>query len=210
MPVAAARSLNLTALAAVLLLSLQGCSTRAARKPAAPFDPAMFGATSMRIHPIFTQVDDWSGDDRPDGIEALIEFQDRFGDPTKAAGTVVFELYDYRPYNPDPRGGRVASPFFGSLQSLGEQRARWNRTSRTYQFQLATDALRPGRNYVLTAAFDYGDGRFFDSVVLEAQRPAQPAAATAAGAASTTDPAAAETKEPAGEPGSPAATRPAE
>src|SRR6187551_2342295 len=84
---------------------------------------AMFGPVSMRIHPIFTQVKDWTGDGKPDGIEALIEFSDRFDDPTKASGRAIFELFGYRPYNPDPRGERVASPWTGSLVTMDEQRA---------------------------------------------------------------------------------------
>jgi hypothetical protein len=156
----------------ILPLIGAGCAVNPLKKPTAPFDPQLFGAVSRRIHPIFTEIEDWTGDGRPDGVEALIEFQDRFGDPTKVAGTIIFELYEYRPYHPDPRGRRIASPFYGSLQSLDEQKARWNRTSRTYQFQLACgDRLRNDRDYVLAASFDYGAGRFFDQVVLEARRP---------------------------------------
>src|SRR2546421_6710450 len=90
------------------LALLTGC---AARTPA-PMSPdacAMFAPVSMRIHPIFSGIKDWNGDNKPDGIEALLEFEDQFGDPTKAAGTAVFELYNYRKYDPDPRGGRVVN-----------------------------------------------------------------------------------------------------
>src|SRR5438552_3586026 len=58
-----------------------------------PADETLFAASAMRIHPIFTQVKDWTGDKKPDGIEVLLEFQDPFTDPTKAAGIVRFELY---------------------------------------------------------------------------------------------------------------------
>src|ERR1700712_2827317 len=57
-------------------------------------DAALFGPAAMRIHPIFTQVKDWTGDGHADGIEALIELQDQFGDPTKASGRIIFELYE--------------------------------------------------------------------------------------------------------------------
>jgi len=184
--------------------ALSGC--RPATHPAArtPDEALLFGPRGMRVHPIFSQVKDWTGDGKPDGVEALLEFEDAFGDPTKAAGTVVFELFDYRPYNPDPRGDRLASAWIGSLRTLDEQRARWNRTSRTYAFQLQYPEVRFERNYVLTAAFDRGPvragagpggapapdtpgtsddardtsgkrvGRFFDQIVLEAQRPRPP------------------------------------
>jgi hypothetical protein len=158
----------------------------------------MFGAANMRIHPIFSQVKDWTGDGKPDGVEALLEFDDGFGDPTKSSGSVVFELFDYRQYNPDPRGTRVAEPWVASLASPADQKARWNRTSRTYAFQLAAEGISDNRSYVLTASFDRrqpttGNAagatasssqppRLFDRIILEAQpkeRPvAEPAAAT--------------------------------
>jgi hypothetical protein len=132
----------------------------------------MFAPASMRIHPIFTRVKDWSGDGKPDGIEALLEFQDQFFDPTKAMGSVVFELFDYRRGYPDPRGTRVVNPWVASLSSLEQQREHWNRTSRTYSFQLAYPAIRPNHTYVLTAIFELeGGGRFFDRTLLEAPRP---------------------------------------
>jgi hypothetical protein len=121
----------------------------------------------MRIQPIFTQVKDWTGDGKPDGIEALLEFQDQFNDPTKAAGTVIFELYSYDKRSPDPRGMRLVNPWVGSLKTLAEQQARWNRTSRTYLFQLAYPQIRVNGDYVLSAEFDTGTTRFFDTVVLE-------------------------------------------
>ena len=133
-------------------------------------DTSFFGATTMRIHPIFSQVKDWSGDGKSDGIEVLIEFQDQFGDPAKAAGTLMFEVYDYRIANPDPRGPRLANPWVGSIATLEDQRARWNRTSRTYTFQLAFPAVNKSKSYVLTAMFrSTTGGRFFDRIVLEGE-----------------------------------------
>jgi hypothetical protein len=219
--------LSAIAVAALLVPTVAGC--RSGVRPAARTsdEAALFGPRSMRIHPIFSQVKDWTGDGEPDGIEALLEFQDAFGDPTKAAGTVVFELFDYRAYNPDPRGERLASAWVGSLRTLDEQRARWNRTSRTYAFQLAYPDVRRDRSYVLSAAFDRGgDGRsegasgvtgagyagpgasadarrYFDQIVIEADRarpaaddPAtRPAGPAGAPAPSSQDP----SKEPTGE-----------
>jgi hypothetical protein len=161
---------HLAAIASLLLI-VAGCAQP--RPDMAEGAAALFAPTAMRIHPIFTQVRDWTGDGNVDGVEVLLEFQDRFGDPTKAAGTVLFELFEYRPANPDPRGARLANPFVGSIVSVEEQRLRWNRTSRTYTFQLALPAISPRRDYVLTAAFRAADGgRFFDRVVLKGQEPA--------------------------------------
>ncbi|WP_428937655.1 hypothetical protein [Fontivita pretiosa] len=156
---------------AALLVLISGCQMQLPY-PRDATDAALFGPVAMRIHPIFTQIKDWTGDDRPDGIEALIELQDQFGDPTKASGRVIFELYEYRPYDPDIRGRRLVNPWIGDLSTLESQRQRWNRTSRTYGFQLAYDGIRPDRPYVLTATFELNaGGRFFDRIILEPTQP---------------------------------------
>jgi hypothetical protein len=171
----------------VVLTGFGGACARQVLPERCARDGTMFGPTRMRIHPIFTQVKDWTGDGKPDGIEALIEFQDRFDDPTKASGSAVFELFGYRPYNPDPRGERVASPWNGSLVTEGEQRARWNRTLSSYSFRLAFEGVRPARTYVLTASFDRAAGegeasRFFDRIVIEPQQRKEPTGASDAAA----------------------------
>jgi hypothetical protein len=153
-------------LAIAIVLSAVSCNS-GDPYPRGQADEVLFGPAAMRIHPIFSQQSDWTGDGRLDGIEALIELQDQFGDPTKASGRVVFELYDYRPYNPDPRGERLAF-WNGQLASAADQAERWNRTSRTYSFQLAYEPIRPDRTYVLAATFELtGGGRFFDRIILE-------------------------------------------
>lgn len=154
-------------LGALVALPLLVSCTQGGIEPPSPSEPSLFDASAMRVHPIFSDIKDWTGDGRPDGVEVLLEFQDRFGDPTKAAGTVLFELFEYRRGNPDPRGARVVNPWVGSIATLGEQSAHWNRTSRTYAFQLAFPAIAERNAYVLTATFrPTAGGRFFDRVVL--------------------------------------------
>ena len=152
-----------------LIAATGGCNNNS-RYARTPSEAQLFAPVSMRIHPIFTQVKDWTGDGAIDGIEALLEFQDQFTDPTKAAGDVVFELYTYRPYSPESRGERVLNPWLGSLRTLRDQEARWNRTSRTYSFELAYPEIRDDRDYVLVATFDTGQTRFFDQIVIEGRR----------------------------------------
>lgn len=155
-----------TAVVLAMLLWLSGCDSVKPR-PRDQTDAAMFGPAAMRIHPIFTQVSDWTGDGKLDGIEALIELQDQFGDTTKASGRIVFELYEYRAYSPDPRGERLAF-WTAQLSTTTDQSERWNRTSRTYSFTLAYDQIRPDRTYVLAATFELSSGgRFFDRIILE-------------------------------------------
>jgi hypothetical protein len=130
-------------------------------------DAPLFAPTDLRIHP-FTSVKDWNGDNKPDGVEVLLELQDRFRDPTKATGTALFELYAFRKYAPDPRGERLAA-WRGSVQTLDEQRMRWNRISRTYGFQLAYPQIRSDHSYVLQVWFNQGGRRLTNQVVLEGQ-----------------------------------------
>jgi len=154
----------------IVTMTLCGCSGLQPF-PRSETDAQLFGPVSMRLHPIFTQVKDWTGDGKPDGIEALVELQDQFGDPTKASGRIIFELYAYRGFDPERRGERVANPWIGYLETLDEQRDRWNRTSRTYFFQLESPQIIPSRSYVLTAEFQLASGgRFFDQIVLEAKK----------------------------------------
>jgi hypothetical protein len=165
--------MNARAAARVLILCMMGVAgCEADRSSPASTQPAdLFAPTGMRVHPIFTQIADWTHSGKPDGIEAQLEFTDQFGDPTKASGRVLFELFDYRKDSPDPRGKRLGR-WVGSLASLGEQRDRWNTTLRTYRFQLDFPAVSTTQSYVLTAIFELGSGgRFFDSIVLPAHAP---------------------------------------
>jgi hypothetical protein len=154
-----------------------GCGGRGEPLPAAggrgPGEE-MFTPVKMRLHPVFTQVRDWDGDGKPDGIEALVELQDRFGDTLKAAGVVRFELYAYRQFAPDPRGERLTGPFTGRLDTVAEQAAHWSRPERAYLFQLAFPKAREESSYVVEAVFERpGGGRLFDRIVLEG-RPKEP------------------------------------
>ena len=128
--------------------------------------PSIIGPVSIRIHPTFTQPKSWTGDEKPDGVEALLEVRDRWDEPIRATGRVLFELYDYRTGFPDPRGNRVVNPWAVSLATVEEQAARWDRVSRAYKFQLAYPQIDPKRTYVLTASFETEGGRLFDRINL--------------------------------------------
>jgi hypothetical protein len=151
-------------LVGVLLLFITGCTTQPHWQPQ---QPDLFAPTAMRIHPVFTQIRDWTESGQPDGVEVMVEFQDRFGDPSKASGAFVFELFQYRPGFPDQRGARVAMPFVANVDSAAAQRDHWNRTARSYAFQLALPQVNPNNTYVLQAHFELtGGGRFTDTLVL--------------------------------------------
>lgn len=150
-----------------------GCQESLLPSPTAapPADPhGLFGPATMRLHPIFTQVKSLTGGTAPDGIEAMLEFDDRFGDPTKAAGAVIFELYDFRTGFPDHRGERLLDPWTASLAGVAQQQAHWRREIGAYSFLLAYDHVRADRNYVLSATFEPVSGpRLFAQTVIAAQ-----------------------------------------
>src|ERR1051325_6515739 len=64
------------ALSLVMLIILAGCSQPNVDAPP-PSEGSLFNASAMRIHPIFSQIKDWTGDEKPDGFEVLLEFQDQ-------------------------------------------------------------------------------------------------------------------------------------
>ncbi|CAA9406048.1 MAG: hypothetical protein AVDCRST_MAG64-1990, partial [uncultured Phycisphaerae bacterium] len=127
------------------LVAVLACLTsNACERKVRPLDmgknaASIIGPVTVRIHPSFTQVKDWNGDGKPDGVEALLEVRDRWNEPIRATGGVLFELYDYRRGYPDPRGRRLVNPWTASLATVEDQAARWDRVSRAYKFQLAYD-----------------------------------------------------------------------
>lgn len=139
----------------------------------------MFDPVAMRIHPVFTQVKDFTGDGKPDGIEALVQLTDRFGDSTKAAGTMMLELFDYRRTFPDPRSGRLGQPWIIPLKTIAEQQSHWRRVGAAYAMQLPFPKISNSSHYVLSATFTPVEGdRMFDQIVIvpqqqQSQRPGQ-------------------------------------
>jgi len=157
--------------ALVAMIAICGCSSQPSPDPRTAEENQLFGPVSMKLD-TFSKVKDWNEDNVPDGIEALIEFDDRFGDRIKAAGTVIFELYDYRPYWPDPRGSRLANPWTASLITYEDQKAHWETASGAYMFRLAFDQAAWNHDYVLTATFQSAGGaRFFSRIVLQGEKP---------------------------------------
>jgi hypothetical protein len=131
----------------------------------------MFAPRAVRLHPVFTKIASWSGDERPEGIEALVELRDQFDDTCKGAGSLVFELYEYRTNQPDPRGRRLYNPWQVDIDTAEQQRERWDRTGRCYTFRLAAERINANGRYVLTVSFTPTNGpRLFDRIVLGSGR----------------------------------------
>jgi hypothetical protein len=151
------------------LLSSISCNNKRAL-PMGKNAEGIIGPVSIRVHPTFTQVKDWNGDNKPDGIETLLEVRDQWDEPIRATGKVIFELYDFRRGHPDPRGARLANPWVVSLATADDQAARWDRVSRSYKFQLAFPQIDRHKTYVLTASFETEGGRLFDRLTLGPER----------------------------------------
>jgi hypothetical protein len=177
------RRLVLCALSLPLLLPLAACQTRP--YPRTEEEIYLFGPKSLRVHPTFTRVKDWTGDGKPDGIEAVVELQDESGEPTRATGGVMFELYQYRATYPDVRGRRIPEVWVWPIRHRNEQAAHWSRALRAYTFKIAFD---PGRTpLVLQATFNLSEdrGRLTDQIVLEPPGPSPAPPATAPATAPT-------------------------
>jgi hypothetical protein len=133
-----------------------------------------FGPAKVRLHPTFTQVKDWTGDGKPDGLEAVVELLDSFGEPTRGSGSFLFELSEYRPLEPQPAGGRLAEPWNFKLDTREQQQARWNPALRAYTFQLPMATMPVAPAYVLDLTYESlagttrpSGGRLFDRLVIE-------------------------------------------
>lgn len=171
--------------AGILAIGVGGCAGEPAAVVRTPANPHIFDATGMRLHPVFTKVSDFDGDGKPDGIEAAVQFQDQFGDPTKAVGRIIFELNAFKQYSPDPHGLRLSAPFEGRLDSLQDQKARWNNAIGAYIFQLAYPDVKLTTDYVVTATFEpLSGGRFIDTDIIEGDH-TKPGAATQPGPLTT-------------------------
>jgi hypothetical protein len=143
---------------AALFIIVSGCGASPPR-PRSSLDQQLFGASSIRLHPTFTLVRNWSGGAKPDGIEAALEVDDQFGDPTRSTGKVIFDLYAYRNDRPEVRGPRLAGPWVAFLNTPEQQQAHWNSALRAYTFQLHFPLIAADRYYVLTAQLDLnGEG----------------------------------------------------
>lgn len=161
---------------ALCLTGVVGCSAPAGGSSGGATDTreADFRPVKLRLHPTFTQIQDWTGDKHPDGIDVVLEMLDGYDDPTKGRGTMLFELWTYRKYSQNILGPRAVDPWRGPLLTREEQVSHWNRTLRAYTFQLAFPLVDKSKEYVLTASFQPVDAsdspngpRLYDRLILE-------------------------------------------
>jgi hypothetical protein len=84
----------------------------------------------------------------------------------------MFEVYEYRPQQPDVRGKRSGGPWIVPLYTKADQEAHWSRAVRTYNFRLDLPPQKH-RYTVIGVTFDAGEaegqskGRLFDQLILD-------------------------------------------
>lgn len=163
----------------VLTLSLAACGLLATGCPRGEVGEVADGPTrdqllafysprSIKVLP-FTKPRSFDGDAVPDGVNVSLRVLDAAGDPIKAYGTFMFELYDYRPASGTRRGNLLLT-WSRPVVNLDHQKQFWERVTATYEFQLGWEGqpIPPQQKYVLAASFQAPGGeRLFDEYEFE-------------------------------------------
>ena len=107
-----------------------------------------------------------------DGLMVYVQATNAAGDPVHTAGTILVELFAFRPASADHKGDRIGVWTF-PLQSQADQATRWNRATQMYELPAAlppdTRADQTAARYVLAVTLNppLGDRRF-DEYILDA------------------------------------------
>ncbi len=96
---------------------------------------------TLEIHP-FTQTG--SFDKSAGGVHARIQARDAFGDPTKAFGTLRFQLFEFKTQNQSQKG-RQLEQWEVSISQPERNLVHWNRHLRSYEFKLGCNRSLTGR-----------------------------------------------------------------
>lgn len=184
------RFMNLCVVAATILM-LAGTSAcqrgEIADQAGGPTSEELVGyysPTQIRVLP-FTKIRSFDEDPVPDGVAVSLRPLDGAGDPVKAYGSFLFELYAFQQATPDKRGRRLQA-WRQTIHTLDEQRTFWERVTSTYEFQLSWEGepLPIDRKYVLAASFEApGADRLFDDYIFEFRLPPQGLPSNASAAA---------------------------
>ena len=127
-----------------------------------------YSPQSIKILP-FTKPCSFDEDVVPDGLCVSLHTLDAAGDPVKAYGTFLFELYAYRPGTSDHRG-ELLHTWTQPVNNPKDQKQYWEKPTKTYEFQLSWEGqpLEPQKKYILTATLQApGAKRLFDEYEFE-------------------------------------------
>jgi hypothetical protein len=131
-----------------------------------------YSPRSIKILP-FTKPRSFDEDAVPDGIAVSLQPRDGAGDPVKAYGTFLFELYAYKAGTGSHRGERLQT-WDKSISNPNDQKQFWQRVTATYEFQLSWEGqpIPPQKRYILVASFQAPGGeRLFDEYEFEFRLP---------------------------------------
>jgi len=156
-----------------LLMALGACHrgelSAVSQGPTAEELVSYYSPRSIKVLP-FTKPRSFDDDLIPDGLGVSLRPLDAAGDPVKAYGTFMFELYQYRPASLDHRG-KLIQTWTQPVRNLEDQKRFWERVTATYEFQLSWEGspIPPQKKYVLVASFQAGPGskRLFDQYEFE-------------------------------------------
>ncbi len=156
------------ALVVLPFVSIGGC--RRGQLTAAPDEPTAeemvgyYSPRSIKLLP-FTKPRSFDNDLIPDGIGVSLRTLDAAGDPVKAYGSFLFELYHYRAASQAHRGELIQT-WTQPVRNLEDQDRFWERVTDTYEFQLSWEGspIPVQKRFVLAASFQPGPGgdRLFD------------------------------------------------
>lgn len=161
-----------TGIIALASLSAIGCHrgriSESEGGPTAEQLVSYYSPRSIKILP-FTKARSFDDDAIPDGLGISLRTLDAAGDPVKAYGTFMFELYTFHSASLNKRG-ELLQTWTQPVASIEEQKQFWERVTATYEFQLSWEGnpLPPQKRYVLVASFQApGGDRLFDQYELE-------------------------------------------
>ncbi|MFQ5489931.1 MAG: hypothetical protein ACE5GE_04340 [Phycisphaerae bacterium] len=138
---------------ACLLGPLAGCAQKRldVSDPATQKMLSLLMPVKIIIDPI-TGLKSFDDDDQPDGIIVALRAVDAFGDRVKIAGSVLVELYEFRPASGEAKGRKIEQ-WEIQLASARDQRRYWNRFAEMYDLPLmlspeALASASPGKYVV--------------------------------------------------------------
>lgn len=159
-------------LCALVISCLAGCQRgRVYESEAGPTPEELisyYSPQSIKVLP-FTKPRSFDDDALPDGVGVSLRPQDGQGDPVKAYGTFLFELFAYQPGLGTHRG-ELLQTWNQPVLGPEDQKKFWERVTSTYEFQLSWEGkpIPPQSKYILVASFQApGSERLFDEYEFE-------------------------------------------
>lgn len=167
MPVIQAHRVALTA-----CMLLAGC----ANTPEAKLEAenrrmlALLLPSGVEIIEPFTRIASFDDDQKPDGIEIMLQAKNPLDSPClMMVGTVRVELFEFVPASADQKGRRIE--FWNvELAAPEHQERHWNRVTQMYEFRLGVDPARVplAEKYVLQVTYNSPlGGNHSDQIVLQ-------------------------------------------